>query len=82
MNRVRKQTQAQIEAAGLNMDLLQAQLGAHLPSRNTEYIARLSALVATAAMIESDSLVLHVIDSAALALQAETSIQNSRYSET
>lgn len=78
MNGIRTQTQAQIEVAGMDMQALSAHLAQQLPQRNGAAIEQLSALLATAAMIENPSLLMHVIDAAALALQAEAGTQDPR----
>ena len=67
-------TRAQVDAAALDYAALSADLARHFPSRTPEQITRLTSIVATSAMIESESLTLHLMDMAAITLQAESAV--------
>jgi hypothetical protein len=75
MQRIRRRTQTQFDAAVIDFEALSADLARHLPNHDAQRITQLTSLIATAAMIESESLRLHLADVAAITLQAEATVQ-------
>jgi hypothetical protein len=74
MRRIRTLTAQQIEAASVDFAELSASLARFYPSKSEEKRTQLASLVAAAAMLESESLLTHAVDTIAILVQAEAHV--------
>jgi hypothetical protein len=75
MKRIRIASRAQLNAGALDFGALNADLARHFTSLTPERITQLSSLLAVVSMIESEILLMHLVDAAAITLQAEAAAE-------
>lgn len=71
MRRIRSLTSHQLEALSVDFPSLSAAIASHYPQKSEMAVAQLTSLLAAAAMLESESLLTHAMDTVAIIVQAE-----------